>query len=111
MSFNEIFYDTNDRVLDMLNEEYEETNQIERFGLDPRSAYILFVSEEGIVVHANQDRLLQYYGGFEYVDKEYRLTLGDWVFYSADSDRVRECLNRYHDRLPEYEDEEEEENV
>ena len=95
MSFESILQDTNERVLKMLNDEYEETQDLERLGLDHRSAYTVFVSNEGIVVHANQDRMLQYYGGFEYVDKEYRMVLGDWVFYSSEDSRVDEHLQRY----------------
>jgi hypothetical protein len=64
-------------------------------GLDIRAGYGLWVCEDGIAVSQAGDRALQYYGGFEYVDKEYRVAIGDWVFYSANADRVAQCLDRY----------------
>jgi hypothetical protein len=35
---------------------------------------------------------LDYYGGFEYIDSDYVKTYGEYVFYSADADRVQEVL-------------------
>ena len=41
---------------------------------------------------------LDYYGGFEYISSEHRLTLGDTTFYSRESDRVDGALSylEYH---------------
>ena len=67
-----------------------------QLGLDPRSFYgVAYADESAIVVSKDQDRSLQYYGGFEYVDKEYRREVGDYVFYLAEDDRVREHLDRF----------------
>lgn len=63
-------------------------------GLDVRAAHVLFVGDDWIAVGKSEDRNLQYYGGFEYVDKEHRTEIGDYVFYSAESDRVRGHLDR-----------------
>lgn len=63
-------------------------------GLDPRCGR-LFVNDEGIAVNKANDRGLQYYGGFEYVDKDYRFELGDFVFYSVDDDRVRDHVETF----------------
>jgi glutathione synthase/RimK-type ligase-like ATP-grasp enzyme len=63
-------------------------------GLDLRCGR-LFVNEDGIAVSKDGDRSLQYYGGFEYVDKDYRNELGDYVFYTVDDDRVREHVEQY----------------
>jgi len=65
----------------------------EKLGLDSRAGYSLFVNDECIAVRSYNDRSLQYYGGFEYVDKEDRKEVGDWVFYMAESDRVANCLD------------------
>jgi hypothetical protein len=63
-------------------------------GLDPRSCYgTVYVSDEGLAVEKHNDRGLQYYGGFEYVDADDRYELGEYVFYTADSDRVRDCID------------------
>jgi hypothetical protein len=73
-------------------------------GLDPRSAYTLYISPEAIAVPKNQDRTLQYYGGFEYVDTEFRKELGDYVFYLYDDERVAGHIDRFFDRSEEEED-------
>lgn len=66
-------------------------------GLDPRAGGRLYISEDVIVVSKHSDRSLQYYGGFEYVDQEYRSEVGDYVFYTADDDRVRNHIERYYE--------------
>ena len=65
----------------------------EKLGLDSRAGYSLFVNDECIAVRSYNDRSLQYYGGFEYIDKEDRKELGEWVFYMSDSSRVSDCLD------------------
>ena len=65
-----------------------------RLGLDPRCGK-LFVSPDCIGVYKGNDRTLQYYGGFEYVDSEYRHEMGDYVFYSAEDSRVQDHLEQY----------------
>jgi hypothetical protein len=67
----------------------------EDVGLDRRSGYRLYLMEDGIIVTKYDDRVLQYYGGFEYVDKEHRFELGKWVFYSAEDERVQDCLDHW----------------
>jgi hypothetical protein len=60
-----------------------------QLGLDPRAFWgYAYVDESAIVVTKEQTRLLDYYGGFEYVDKDYRREVGDYVFYLAEDDRV-----------------------
>ena len=72
--------------------------QAEDVGLDRRAAYRLWVTEDTIAVRKDNDSGLQYYGGFEYVDKEYRMEMGDWVFYFADDERVADHLSQYYDK-------------
>ena len=68
----------------------------ETLGLDERCGFV-FVNEDSIAVPKHGVGRLEYYGGFEYVDKEYRHELGDYVFYTADDDRVQEAIdNWYH---------------
>lgn len=69
----------------------------EQLGLDKRSAYRLYVSEEAIAISKNRDGSLQYYGGFEYVDKNSRIEVGDYVFYTADDERVAGSIQFYED--------------
>jgi len=65
-----------------------------KLGLDNRSGS-LFISPDCIAVYKGNDRALQYYGGFEYVDKEFRHEMGDFVFYSSEDDRIQGHLETY----------------
>ena len=99
MDFNDLYHDTNDRVKNLLHDKYDLCANLERIGLDPRSASKLYICDEGIIVYLDNDRTLQYYGGFEYVDSiGCRYQLGDWVFYSAEDDRVRDHIDRFYNR-------------
>ena len=74
------------------------------FGLDRRAAYRLWAAEEDcIVVHKDEDRTLQYYGGFEYVDKESRAEVGGYVIYFNTDSRVQEHLEFFFDKVTEKE--------
>jgi hypothetical protein len=77
-------------------------------GLDRRCGYRLYINKEAIAVPAPQDGSLQYYGGFQYIDKAYRTELGDWVIYTIDDQthygfdedndcRVAECIKHYYE--------------
>lgn len=67
-------------------------------GLDYRAG-MLYITDEGILVKNNERRTLEYYGGFEYVDKEFVHTIGNdhngYTFYSRDDDRVEEAVSCY----------------
>lgn len=70
--------------------------QAKDLGLDPRAFWgYAYVDESAIVVIKEQARTLDYYGGFEYVDKDYRREVGDYVFYLAEDDRVRGHIERF----------------
>ena len=66
----------------------------EDLGLDSRAAYRLYVDADHtcIAVDKRNDRVLQYYGGFEYVDKDFRREMGNWVFYFAEDHLVASAL-------------------
>jgi hypothetical protein len=63
-------------------------------GLDDRCGKV-YVAEDAIICYTGNDRQLQYYGGFEYVDKDYRMGVGDFVFYFSDDERVNNCLDHF----------------
>lgn len=67
----------------------------ESIGLDPRAGYVVFVNEDCIVVPKSNQGSLEYYGGFEYVDKEYRSQIGDFVFYMGEDSRVRDHIEHW----------------
>jgi hypothetical protein len=83
--------------VDAIVEEYVgkmERTRAERCGLDARCGRV-YVGRECIAVDKHNDSALQYYGGFEYVDKDCRYELGTYVFYSANDDRVQEHLEEF----------------
>jgi len=55
-------------------------------GLDPRALHRGHIISDALVVSASADRSLQYYGGFEYVAAEARVTLGRYVIYLRELD-------------------------
>ena len=61
-------------------------------GLDFRAGFKLFVGDNCIAVSKRNDGVLQYYGGFEYIDEDCRTELGEYVIYFDEADRVRNCL-------------------
>lgn len=63
--------------------------------LDERSANRLWINNECIAVELRYDRSLQYYGGFEYIDSEYRTQVGDYVFYSSEDSRVADLIETW----------------
>lgn len=64
-------------------------------GLDKRSASRLYINSECIAVNVLEDKLLQYYGGFEYIDFVDKYQVGSYIFYFASSSRVHRCLSNY----------------
>ena len=63
-----------------------------RLGLDERCG-MLFVEEDCIVAYTGSR--LDYYGGFEYIKEgEGRTTLGDYTFYTTESDRVAVAIDQ-----------------
>jgi hypothetical protein len=70
----------------------------EQLGLDPRAGYRLWINDDNeIIVEKHNDRTLQYYGGFEYVEPEARTEIGKYVIYFNISPRVAECFDYYFD--------------
>ena len=67
----------------------------EAVGLDARAGYLFISTEEGWIASRNT-RSLEYYGGFEYIGEEYRVTVGEITFYSSDHSRVADALEYYN---------------
>ena len=105
MSTYEFLYNMDDKVFDHIQTTMVETGP-DKLGLDIRAGYKFWVDEGTIVVGIVNDRILQYYGGFEYVDMNYRREYGDYVFYLDEDDRVRRHLDIYYSiERPEEDDE------
>lgn len=82
-------FDVLSEVEELVNNLLQDAPQVpaSRAGLDERCG-TLTIGEDFIAVPRHRDNSLQYYGGFEYVDKQARQELGEWVFYMLDDDRV-----------------------
>lgn len=82
------------RVFDMNSVYCSRTN----IGLDERCGRI-FIDEECIIVPKSNRRVIDYYGGFEYVDKEFIQEIGDYVVYLNGDERVLGHIERYYESL------------
>ena len=111
--FTDTEFDSSADLLDAINEVVSRHVQgmrkepASRLGLDERCG-MLYVdpSLEAIVSYTGSR--LDYYGGFEYIKEgEGRTTLGEYTFYTTDSDRVRDALESLmeHDGICESEGE------
>lgn len=103
-------------ILDLIEENNDRMNEIirdldevsaKKIGLDYRAGHV-YVSHEGIIVDNYSRRVLDYYGGFEYVNKEHVHVLGGYTFYSRDDERVEEAVQYYMNKQIETEEESEE---
>ena len=79
---------------------------LEELGLDFRCGRILISVDEGFVA-ACSPRSIEYYGGWEYIDSEFKLDAGDYRFYDREAGRVDAVIRYYRELLQEgyrYED-------
>ena len=64
-------------------------------GLDMRVGSLYINTQDRVIASSNQ-RSLEYYGGFEYIDKEGVTSVGDYTFYQGD--RVEDCFDTYESK-------------
>lgn len=95
MNLDKLIDDVNELVGEFVSN--MERIDCEQAGLDRRAGYSIYISDEAIAIEKDRDRVLQYYGGFEYVDAQYRKELGDYVFYLAEDDRVQGHIEQYEE--------------
>lgn len=92
--------DLHEEITRMIEEKLENEYTLvtaEQLGLDRRAGYNLYISEHEIVVANCHLGSLNYYGGFEYINKDYILALGDYTVFTDDDSRVMEALEYYHE--------------
>jgi hypothetical protein len=107
MSTDDFLYEMARKVEQHINDKFELVHAgRDNIGLDNRCGMI-YINQEYIAVDKFKAGTLEYYGGFEYVDKDHRREMGDFVFYSSESSRVADHINRYFDLEEEIEDDEE----
>ena len=92
-------WELQEQIEQMVDQYFEDASAIrvsaEAVGLDARAGYLFISTEEGWIASRNT-RSLEYYGGFEYIDIEYRMTVGEITFYSEDHSRVADALEYYN---------------
>jgi hypothetical protein len=87
MCFYNLKQNINRQVEEYLEEYMMETTATE-CGIDERACHKMWKSVDGVVIRASELGRFNYYGGGEYVSKEFVTEAGDYVFYSADDERV-----------------------
>ncbi len=90
-SFDEI-----DNMIDDIVGGMRKVNSKE-IGLDERCGYV-YINDEYICVKKNNKKAIEYYGGFEYIDREYVKEYGDYVFYSCEDERVMDCMEYWNNK-------------
>jgi hypothetical protein len=93
-------FDKLDEISNTIGQMVDESMEMvtpDQIGIDSRGAYRVWVTEDAIAVRKSDDARMQYYGGFEYVDKSYRQEFGDWVFYFAEDERVADHLAQFYE--------------
>jgi len=98
--FTDTDFDSTLDMIDAVNEVIE--RNIRKFdqvaasdlGLDIRCGRVLVdIVDEVIAVPNHNIRMLDYYGGFEYIKEgEGRVTVGDYTFFTSDNERVSDCF-------------------
>ena len=68
-------------------------------GLDVRCGRIYIDRDERVIVSDNP-RGIEYYGGFEYIDSECKVKIGDYTVY-MECDRVMDCFEALEERAEE----------
>ena len=71
---------------------------LEELGLDFRCGRI-YVSVDGDFVAACNSRSIEYYGGWEYIDSEFKFDAGDYRFYDREADRVDSVIQNYRELI------------
>lgn len=89
-------YQLEQKINRLIEEELDEKfndGDVKNTGLDDRACGRCWFSNDYFVIPAGSQRRLEYYGGFEYVDREYVRVFGDYVFYSTEDERVMDVIS------------------
>ena len=94
-------WELKEQIEQMVDQYFEDSGaqrvSTEKVGLDPRAGYVFVSTEEGwIAAVAGNVRSLEYYGGFEYIGEEYKVTIGEITFYTDDHSRVWDAIESFN---------------
>ena len=59
--------------------------------IDQRAGCDFWVDDEKVITSLENQVKLDYYGGFEYIESEYRMVIGDYIIFSREHARVDEA--------------------
>ena len=92
-------WELQEQIRNLVDQYFEDSGAVrvgaEEIGLDSRAGYVFVSVEEGWIASRNTSSL-EYYGGFEYIGSEYRVTIGEITFYSEENSRVESALEYYN---------------
>ena len=93
MSYDELQITVDQFIRQKLRETCQEVSA-SKLGLDYRCGIVYVdLDEQAVIIPATQKKVLEYYGGFEYVKHEDVLLLGQYVVYRGD--RVTRHLDQF----------------
>jgi hypothetical protein len=99
--FTDTDFDSTLDMIDAVNEVVERNIRnnfkqlsADQVGLDIRCGRVYVDEADQVIAVANYNvRTIDYYGGFEYIKEgEGRVTVGDYTFFTTESDRVADCF-------------------
>ena len=98
--------------MEMIVSEMIESNTSNRmkWNLDKRSMPNLFWFDEECLIVDGSTRNLDHSGGFEYVNADHRMTIGDFTVFSAESERVNNLLNSLMEGINDEDEDEDDED-
>jgi len=93
----------NDSVRQWLEENAIEWVSASKAGLDERCGHC-WITGDAVVVRTDNRQRFDYYGGFEYVSKDYIATVGDYTIYFAEDERIQDCIEFHRCRAEQVEE-------
>ena len=103
LDYQDVIDEANCRMSEMLSQDEWEEVEVEdyrpRLGLDPRAYVQTWVERDGdCMITRGSTRALEYYGGFEYVERDARVRVGEYTVWRGNvDDRVAGHVERWND--------------
>ena len=100
MTLWELEIQVNELVSKYLEESGAAEVSADKVGLDYRCGRVYVSLTEDFIAVKGGTGSIEYYGGFEYIESEFKTTIGCVTFYE-EADRVSSCLEHYRENLKE----------
>ena len=84
--------EVNDNVAAYINKNFHHVPAADIY-LDDRIGRVWIFPDERMVAveRGHSQRMLEYYGGFEYIEDEFKVTIGNWVIYKSENENGDIC--------------------